>query len=1190
MNAKGLSRRSFQMALIVLSWFAANSDCSISTSEPYDLVFVTNLDPPAIFKAPADTFEFTAIPGLDDHLSTPVAVDYDPVDGMVYWTDVRRETISRAFPDGTGFYVVVSNLKVPDGLSLDTVNRMMYWTDTGSDQIERATMDGLDRSVILDLRSPTEDVDTVQPRAIVVDTSNDRLYWTDWGSAPKIEQANTDGRLRRVLVDTNLQLPNGLALDTNGRRLFWCDAGLDRLESIDLNGGSRTFYNNIISLLFDIHPFDVWFYQGQLYWSDWRFLKLVRMQFNPIVVSLHGSTGFERAGGLHIHDDSFVDHSCFGRTPCKLGERCRQFQDHYECVCQDGFAGLFCKLDNPCASSPCNNGGICRQSSRLEGGFFCKCTDRYMGTYCERFVPACNSSPCMNGGTCFDEVPDSFRCECTAGFVGTTCERKSYPNDLAFVANLMPPGIFMAPTDTFNFTLITGLTDYLSRPVAIDYDPVDGMVYWTDVGHNTISRAFSDGTGFIVLVSGLKVPDGLCLDVVNRVMYWTDEATDLIEKATMDGQDRSIVLNLKNESIDEVKPRAIVIDTTHGHLYWTDWGSAPKIERANIDGSSRTVLVDTGLQLPNGVALDLEGNRMYWCDAGLDLIESTDLLGNDRRVHAELSSEEIHPFDIWFHRGVVYWTDWRFKTILRMDFIPTTPVALFGSTTFLRAGGLHIYADTLSAHECRNPMTCKEGERCRQYKYTHKCVCKDGEAGANCKLENPCASSPCKNEGKCFQSTSTDGDYFCQCTDRYTGKSCETFVSPCESNPCMNDGRCVVELPDSYRCECPSGYVWENCEHESKPHDLVFVANLDPPGIFVAPTDTFNLTEIPVLDQKISRPVAIDYDPVDGMVYWTDVTLSTISRTLLDGTGLLVLISGLKNPDGLSLDIENRVMYWTDSGSDLIERATMDGQDRAVVLNLTNGSISDVMPRAIIVDSKNSYLYWTEVGSSPKIERANTDGTSRQVLVDTDLKWPSGLTLDIEGGRIYWCDAGLNRFESTDLLGDDRRIHADVDPIEIHPFDVWLYGDNLFWTDWRFPQLFRMNFLPDMGVEGMGPLILTKAGGLHIYSDNSTDHSCADSMPCGEGERCRQFQTSYQCVCKDGPDGASCNLNHPCKNKDCSLAGTCYRSASIESGYFCKCVDRYSGTNCEIYEKPEKLNINLSSPLQGNDKGQGNDS
>ena len=49
-------------------------------------------------------------------------------------------------------------------------------------------------------------------------------------------------------------------------------------------------------------------------------------------------------------------------------------------------------------------------------------------------------------------------------------------------------------------------------------------------------------------------------------------------------------------------------------MYWSDWGAAPKIERAGMDGSLRQTIVSTGLQGPNGLTLDLERRRLFWVD------------------------------------------------------------------------------------------------------------------------------------------------------------------------------------------------------------------------------------------------------------------------------------------------------------------------------------------------------------------------------------------------------------------------------------------------------------------------------------------------------------------------------------------------------------------------------------------------
>jgi len=38
-------------------------------------------------------------------------------------------------------------------------------------------------------------------------------------------------------------------------------------------------------------------------------------------------------------------------------------------------------------------------------------------------------------------------------------------------------------------------------------------------------------------------------------------------------------------------------------MYWTDWGSRPKLERASLDGSDRIVIVSENILWPNGLTL-----------------------------------------------------------------------------------------------------------------------------------------------------------------------------------------------------------------------------------------------------------------------------------------------------------------------------------------------------------------------------------------------------------------------------------------------------------------------------------------------------------------------------------------------------------------------------------------------------------
>lgn len=58
---------------------------------------------------------------------------------------------------------------------------------------------------------------------------------------------------------------------------------------------------------------------------------------------------------------------------------------------------------------------------------------------------------------------------------------------------------------------------------------------------------------------GIKSPQGIAIDWVARSLYWTDSENDNIEVIRLDGSSRKILIN---EGLDE--PRALAVDPTRG--------------------------------------------------------------------------------------------------------------------------------------------------------------------------------------------------------------------------------------------------------------------------------------------------------------------------------------------------------------------------------------------------------------------------------------------------------------------------------------------------------------------------------------------------------------------------------------------------------------------------------------------------
>ena len=82
-------------------------------------------------------------------------------------------------------------------------------------------------------------------------------------------------------------------------------------------------------------------------------------------------------------------------------------------------------------------------------------------------------------------------------------------------------------------------------------------------------------------------------------------------------------------------------------MYWTDWGTNPHIACAGLDGSRQKILIHSStLQWPNGLTIDYAMDRLYWTDAKMNQIGSSNLLGGDTMVILHSQNYLKHPFAI----------------------------------------------------------------------------------------------------------------------------------------------------------------------------------------------------------------------------------------------------------------------------------------------------------------------------------------------------------------------------------------------------------------------------------------------------------------------------------------------------------------------------------------------------------------
>jgi DNA-binding beta-propeller fold protein YncE len=206
-------------------------------------------------------------------------------------------------------------------------------------------------------------------------------------------------------------------------------------------------------------------------------------------------------------------------------------------------------------------------------------------------------------------------------------------------------------------TLASGVAD----PRGIALDRVGGKMYWAERDSGLIRRANKDGSDIETLVSGIDLPQGIALDINGRKMYWSVEgviSTGEIQRANLDGSDvETLVANIS-------EAHGLALDLVRDKVYWLRVKEAfledytEKIQRANLDGSNVETLVaiDLPMSSPSGIALDVEGQKIYWTDAGTGVIQRANLNGtNIETIVANLDS----PWDIALDvtNGKMYWAD-----------------------------------------------------------------------------------------------------------------------------------------------------------------------------------------------------------------------------------------------------------------------------------------------------------------------------------------------------------------------------------------------------------------------------------------------------------------------------------------------------------------------------------------------------
>ncbi|GMT07779.1 hypothetical protein PENTCL1PPCAC_29953, partial [Pristionchus entomophagus] len=282
-----------------------------------------------------------------------------------------------------------------------------------------------------------------------------------------------------------------------------------------------------------------------------------------------------------------------------------------------------------------------------------------------------------------------------------------------------------------------------------------------------------------------------------------------------------------------------------------------------------------------------------------------------------------------------------------------------------------------------------------------------------------------------------------------------TYEKDSEANPCgVNNGGCshiclIARIEPKRTCACPIGVKLreDGVTCEDGFNEVLIISAIT--GLFYVSLDTSDYTPqaIPYEGHEESSHSLfdVDYDPVEGFVYWLDITDSAIKRCRFNGSDLSIVIKeGVQqSAKTFRLDIVGRNIFWVDGETALIWIGKMDGSLAPRVLDVSTKLDN---PHGIAIDPIGGVLYITDwFERSSRIVKLNLDGSDAQTFYALqDFSYPTGIDLDLEGGRLYWAESNHSLIRSIKLDATDLLSYMQASYKLVQPYSVSKLGNRIF--------------------------------------------------------------------------------------------------------------------------------------------------
>lgn len=549
------------------------------------------------------------------------SIDYVYRDNLIFWVDNEEGSITRINRDTTNFRTIVQSLESEESIAIDYVAGNIYWLDPYYDVIEVAHLNGSSRYVIVS-------GDMEKANNIVIDPWHGRIAWSDVGSLPKIETARLDGSDRRILVNTNLTHIDDLAIDRRGPGyLYWLDSSI--VSRIAWDGSGRVIIfpagHKFMpqATLVSIAVNDEYLYVADSVSNQGSIFRCPKDGGPVQLVQRNLGDGIRDIAIYSKQDipDSSINPCAMANGGCQDLCLYHGVPGKRRCICSHG------QLNSD--NSTCKPYNALVLYSRFLSIDSLHLTDdeSLMNNSPYAPIPAESRSSIVslavdypNQRIIYSEMSYQI---CSVHFNGTDrkvlVDKQSFVEGVAFAnstlywtnnnhrsisrLNISSSGLFQKVCDmdgkcsNASVEVIVQLS-HDDKPRGIAVDICTSYVYWTNWNNNAAIQRASPHKDFQVesiIITDIKMPNGITIDQKMRRLYWCDAKLDKIEVSEMDGSNRIVLISMTPQH-----PFAVAVSDRY--IFWTDWLARGVFRAEKLTGRD-TAQIRKLSQRPMGIAI-----------------------------------------------------------------------------------------------------------------------------------------------------------------------------------------------------------------------------------------------------------------------------------------------------------------------------------------------------------------------------------------------------------------------------------------------------------------------------------------------------------------------------------------------------------------------------------------------------------